>query len=72
VRDGFRAWIAQRGLTAKTQSVQWSQGNREADAATRGAPFTELTSRGLSSRDWLEAAREEKELPFLFLEAGSV
>lgn len=28
MRDGFRGWIAQRGLTTKTQSVQLSQGNR--------------------------------------------
>ena len=28
MREAFREWLGQRGFTAKTQSVQWSQGNR--------------------------------------------
>jgi len=45
---------------------------REAAAATRAAPLTALEARGIRARDWLEAAREEKEAPVLvMLEEGA-
>lgn len=42
---------------------------REAAAATRGEPLRELARRGVLARDWMEAAREEKDAPVLLLPA---
>lgn len=40
---------------------------REAAAATRAAPLLELERRQIKARDWLAAAREEKDSPILLL-----
>lgn len=44
---------------------------REAATATRGATLEELTRRGIRARDWMEAAREEKDSPVLLLPVES-
>lgn len=40
---------------------------RETAAVTRAAPLASLERRGIRPRDWLEAAREEKEVPVLVM-----
>jgi hypothetical protein len=44
---------------------------REASAATLGAPLAELKRRGIKARDWLAAAREEGTVPVLFMPASA-
>ncbi|MEO6093250.1 MAG: hypothetical protein ABIT04_11820 [Novosphingobium sp.] len=43
---------------------------REAAVATRAAPLDSLEKLGIAPKAWLAAARDEKEEPLLFLEAG--
>jgi hypothetical protein len=43
---------------------------REANAVTRSAPLTTLKANGVEPRDWLAAARAEKQEPVLFLAAA--
>lgn len=46
---------------------RWRQ--REAIAATRAAPFAQLKRDAITPREWLKAAREEKNEPVLLLKA---
>ena len=50
---------------AEPIAANWRQ--REAVAATRAAPLAQLKENGVSSREWLAAARTEKEEPVLLL-----
>ena len=47
--------------------ASWRQ--REAVAATRGAPLAQLERNGLTPREWLAAARGDKDEPLLLLKA---
>lgn len=49
-------------------AANWRQ--REAVAATRAAPLAQLEQSGLTPREWLEAARAEREEPLLLLKAS--
>lgn len=49
-------------------AASWRQ--REAVAATRGAPLAQLEKSGVTPREWLAAARGEKDEPVLLLKAG--
>jgi outer membrane murein-binding lipoprotein Lpp len=40
---------------------------REASAATLGAPLKELEERGIPARDWLAAARQEEDVPVVLM-----
>jgi hypothetical protein len=44
---------------------------REASAATLGAPLRELEERGIRARDWLAAARQEEDVPLLLMMGGA-
>jgi hypothetical protein len=44
---------------------------REASAATLGAPLKELEERGIRARDWLAAARQEEDVPLLLMMGGA-
>lgn len=46
----------------------WRQ--REAIAATRAAPLAQLEANGITSHDWLAAARAETDEPVLLLKAS--
>ena len=48
-------------------AASWRQ--REAVAATRGAPLAQLERNGFTPREWLAAARGEKDEPVLLLKA---
>jgi hypothetical protein len=53
--------------TAEVAPVAERLRQREASAATLGAPLKELEERGIRARDWLAAARREEEVPLLLM-----
>jgi hypothetical protein len=65
---GTRAWadvLAKAGEAA--QAVARKMRQREAAAVTRAAPLLSLERRGVTPREWLQAAREETKAPVLVM-----
>jgi hypothetical protein len=68
VRMGTPEWSsALKVATAEVMPAVERLRQREASAATLGAPLKELEERGIRARDWLAAARQEEDVPLLLM-----